>query len=216
MQTSTGSSPGSRAVVFTNNDSAYDAAIDLAEAGMHVAAIIDAREEPSEALVATVDSFGIPVVPGQVVTYARGKHAISGVELLPHDGTGNAINQASKWIDCDLLCVSGGWAPNVHLHSHRGGKPVYSETQATFVAPPDTDDLLSAGMVRGSCSTRDCLNSGLAAGNKAAEGCGFTPAELPEYIGDDQYEGTHPADLGGNLQAPHQKLCRYSGRCCVV
>ncbi len=181
--------PGSRAVVFTNNDSAYDAAIDLAEAGTHVAAIIDARDEPSEALVATVDSFGIPVVPGQVVTYARGKHAISGVELLPHDGAGNAINLASKWIDCDLLCVSGGWAPNVHLHSHRGRKPVYDETMATFVAPPDTDDLLSAGMVCGNSNTRDCLNSGLAAGKKAAEGCGFTPAELPEYIGDEQYEG---------------------------
>lgn len=180
--------PGTRAVVFTNNDSAYDVAIDLAEAGLHVPAIIDAREHPSEALIATADAFGIPVVQGHVVTYARGRRDVSAVELKPHDGTGIPLKQRSKWIECDLLCVSGGWAPNVHLHSHLGGKPVYSEALETFVAPPDTDDLFSAGMVNGNCSTRDCLNSGLAAGMRAVEACGFTPAALPDYIGDDHYE----------------------------
>ena len=34
---------GSRAVVFTNNDSAYRTALDLAAAGIAVAAVVDAR-----------------------------------------------------------------------------------------------------------------------------------------------------------------------------
>lgn len=178
--------PGARAVFFTNNDSAYDAAIDLAEAGMHVAAIIDAREDISESLIATTDSFAIPVVRGHVVTYVRGRQAVSGVELLPHDGTGQPVKARSKWIDCDLLCVSGGWAPSVHLHSHMGRKPVYSDEQATFVAPPDTDDHFSAGMICGTASTRDCLNAGLDAGLAAVGACGIPPAELAEYVGEEE------------------------------
>ena len=182
--------PGSRAVFFTNNDSAYDAAIDLAEAGMHVAAIIDAREDISEALIATTDSFAIPVVRGHVVTWVRGRQAVSGVELLPHDGTGQPVKAGSKWIDCNLLCVSGGWAPSVHLHSHLGRKPRFDEDQATFVAPPDTEDHFSAGMICGTTSTRDCLNAGQRAGLAAAEACGIPPAVLAEYVGEEEPETT--------------------------
>ncbi|MFC7648511.1 hypothetical protein ACFQX6_54795 [Streptosporangium lutulentum] len=35
--------PGRRAVVFTTNDSAYAAARDLADAGVEIAAVVDAR-----------------------------------------------------------------------------------------------------------------------------------------------------------------------------
>ena len=41
-----GALPGRRAVLLTNNDSAYRAALDLAEAGTTVAAIIDLRPRP--------------------------------------------------------------------------------------------------------------------------------------------------------------------------
>ncbi len=40
--------PGRHAVVFTTNDSAYAAALDLASAGLDVAAIVDTRREPGE------------------------------------------------------------------------------------------------------------------------------------------------------------------------
>ena len=42
--------PGSTAVLFTNNDSAYEAARDLAAAGLRVAAVIDCRESVPAAL----------------------------------------------------------------------------------------------------------------------------------------------------------------------
>ena len=38
--------PGARAVVFTTNDSAYEAARELAEAGVEVAAVVEARAQP--------------------------------------------------------------------------------------------------------------------------------------------------------------------------
>src|SRR5262249_20311607 len=40
--------PGRRAVVFTTNDSGYATAIDLADAGLDVAAVVDARENAPE------------------------------------------------------------------------------------------------------------------------------------------------------------------------
>ena len=39
----------------------------------------------------------------------------------------------SASIECDVLAMSGGWSPTVHLTSHGGIKPVYDEKIAAFV-----------------------------------------------------------------------------------
>lgn len=44
--------PGTRAVVFTTNDSAYSAAIELAESGVDIPLIVDARRDAPESLAA--------------------------------------------------------------------------------------------------------------------------------------------------------------------
>ena len=36
-------------------------------------------------------------------------------------------------ISCDLLCVSGGWTPTVHLFSQSRGKLIFRESDATFI-----------------------------------------------------------------------------------
>ncbi|MDA0676271.1 MAG: 2Fe-2S iron-sulfur cluster-binding protein, partial [Proteobacteria bacterium] len=53
--------PGARAVVFTNNDSAYAAAADLARGGVAVAAIVDARPRPGADAQATADAARITI-----------------------------------------------------------------------------------------------------------------------------------------------------------
>ena len=62
---------GARAVVFTNNDSAYAAAADLSAAGIEVGAIVDFRREGSGVPVPP----GIDVVAGHVVVSAHGAGA---------------------------------------------------------------------------------------------------------------------------------------------
>ena len=62
-----------RAVVFTNNDSAYAAAADVARAGVEVAAVVDARPGGSDPAVrAPVEELGIECVAGAVVVGGAG------------------------------------------------------------------------------------------------------------------------------------------------
>src|SRR5918998_3388609 len=63
---------GRDAVVFTTNDSAYAAAIDLADAGARVHAVVDARPVPPPAWRGECERRGIRVRAGQVVTGTRG------------------------------------------------------------------------------------------------------------------------------------------------
>jgi sarcosine oxidase subunit alpha len=73
---------GARAVVFTNNDGAYAAALDLHAAGVRVAAVVDARREPGGALPGLARDAGIEVIDGSVVTRARGGKRIARAEVM--------------------------------------------------------------------------------------------------------------------------------------
>ena len=63
-----GLAPGKRAVVFTNNDGAYEAALDLLDAGIEVAAIVDPRSKPGGELAALARKRGIEVLASAAIT----------------------------------------------------------------------------------------------------------------------------------------------------
>src|SRR5246127_2050483 len=65
--------PGRRAVLLTNNDGAYRAALDLAEAGGTVAAIVDLRPEVSGLLVEAARARGIGVLAHHAIVATSGK-----------------------------------------------------------------------------------------------------------------------------------------------
>src|SRR5699024_440158 len=76
-----GVAPGKRAVVFTNNDSAYRTALDVHEAGIEVAAVVDVRIKPHGDLADQVREAGIEVLGGHVVADVRGGRRVSRVEV---------------------------------------------------------------------------------------------------------------------------------------
>ncbi|MEQ1463779.1 hypothetical protein, partial [Salmonella enterica] len=59
---------------------------------------------------------------GVTVQRARGRLGVREGELS--DGT---------TVACDLVAMSGGWNPTLHLTSHLGGKPRWDEKIASFV-----------------------------------------------------------------------------------
>lgn len=78
-----GVAPGRTGVVFTNNDSGYQAAIDMAWAGMEVVAIVDARRAPGAPVVIEAEALGITVYKGHVISSARsGSEGLNRVELF--------------------------------------------------------------------------------------------------------------------------------------
>ncbi len=107
---------GTRCVVFTNNDSAYTVATELHAAGLEVAAIVDLRPD------AAVTAPGIEALRGQAVVATDGDPVLTGVQL-----------SNGQRIDCDLLLVSGGFNPVVHLASQAQARLRFDEKLQCFV-----------------------------------------------------------------------------------
>ena len=101
--------PGRRVVIFTNNSSAYALAHILQSCGTDVAGIIDSRQP--DAIGTEKDGLDIPLYAAHQILAAHGGKHLRGVSVRAADGT-------TKRLDCDLLAVSGGWNPAVHICSH--------------------------------------------------------------------------------------------------
>ncbi|AWN15121.1 sarcosine oxidase subunit alpha family protein [Salinisphaera sp. LB1] len=173
-----GVAPGKRAVVFTNNDSAYQTALDLHAAKIEVAAVVDVRAKPRGELAQRVRAAGVPIYGGHVVANVRGTRRVKRAEVQRLSGeqlTGDRV-----LIDCDLVANSGGWSPSVHLHCHTGALPVWSDETASFLPPASTEDRRSAGAVTGVNTLRDCLDQGISSGAEAATAAGFKPGAAPD------------------------------------
>src|SRR5262249_55226845 len=97
--------PGRDAVVFTTNDSAYDAALDLHRAGVRVRAVADARPEGSPGRRLECERAGIPVLPESVVT---GTHGIErGTRSPPRSGAGRPGPAARSPATCSWSAGAG-------------------------------------------------------------------------------------------------------------
>jgi sarcosine oxidase subunit alpha len=169
--------PGERAVVFTNNDGAYRTALDLADASVAVQAVIDLRPQAKGALPGMVRARGIRVLEGAAIAAVKGKKRVRGIEVMRVAGEG--LTGAPERLACDLVAVSGGWNPAVHLHAQSGGKARFDETLACFVPGVPVQAECSAGACNGRFALADCLTEGFAAGAEAAARAGFGDGEVP-------------------------------------
>jgi sarcosine oxidase subunit alpha len=171
-----GSAPGKRAVIMTNNDTAYRVALDLVDAGVSVAAIVDVRDNPDGELVANARARGIEILAGHAITRVKGKLAVSEIEVRRLTSDGKGVTTDARQIYCDLVLSSSGWQPTVHLFSQARGKLKWNPDILAFVP----DKLLpgqnnhSVGAARGALALADCLVDGHAAGTAAAAAAGFT------------------------------------------
>ena len=164
--------PGRRAVVFANNDCAYATALALQRAGVEVAAIVDPRAGGAlgGALPHAARDVGIPIVARSVVAGAHGRLHVTAVDVAPLSGGG------IQRIDCDLVALSGGRNPAVHLYCQARGKLRYDDALATFVPDHAPPSITAAGAANGSFDLAAALTEGHAEGLAAAHRAGFTSA----------------------------------------
>ena len=170
--------PGRRAVVFTNNDSAYRTALDLLRAGVGVS-VIDLRARPAGSLPAEARAAGISVLAGHAITGTKGRHRVASVQVRRLNDSGDQVEGPVDTIPCDLVCVSGGWNPTIHLQSQSRAMPRYDDARALFLPGEPRQPERSAGACNGAFALRACLEQGARAGRDAAAAAGFT-TELPE------------------------------------
>ncbi|MGW9042811.1 sarcosine oxidase subunit alpha family protein [Streptomyces lydicus] len=172
-----GVAPGSRAVVGTTNDSAYDTVADLHAAGIGIAAVVDARPELSHRAAEVAGATGVRVLTGSAVVDTEGAGRLAGVTVQALDD-GGQLTGAPRSFACDLLAVSGGWSPVVHLHSQRQGRLRWDEDLVAFVPDGTVRDQHVVGAGRGTYDLDGCLAEGALAGARAATAAGF-PVPVP-------------------------------------
>lgn len=165
--------PGKRAVVVTANADGYAVALDLIEAGVTVAAVVDLRAVP-----APPPGFGPKVIYNATIGEAlEGRNhvrAVTVVAMPGEDGPGADI----ETIACDLVAVSVGYTPQTALLSHAGAKLVPDAATAMPVIETLPPHVFAAGSVAGRWAFAATLADGQRAGALAAQDAGFT-AEIP-------------------------------------
>ncbi|EID74118.1 MULTISPECIES: 2Fe-2S iron-sulfur cluster-binding protein [Rhodococcus] len=165
---------GEQAVVFTTNDSAYEAAIDLHDAGVRINAIVEARDEAPARWQRECDERGITIRTASVVSGTRGNGRISHAVVSQR---GESDARVGVPLACDVLLVSGGWNPAVHLFSQARGKLRYDENLGAFVPGETLDGVSVAGSANGVFDLDGCLRDGQTAGQSIMRDLGFTVPE---------------------------------------
>ncbi|MGH7153238.1 MAG: FAD-dependent oxidoreductase, partial [Acetobacteraceae bacterium] len=160
---------GRRALLFTNNDCAFDSLFALQEAGLEIAGVVDARADSAGAAAAR--ERGITVWAGCAVTGTVGRFGVRFVRVRDDRGAETAVA-------ADLLCVSGGINPAVHLASQSGTPLAWDDRLATFLPGPPVQAQYSAGAAAGVTGIPAAAADGARAGAEAAGATGFAAAAV--------------------------------------
>jgi sarcosine oxidase subunit alpha len=195
LTTRYGVKPGSRVVVATTHDGGYRAALDLADAGCEIAAIVDPRPNPDGALPQAARARGLTVEAHAVILGTKGglrvTHAC--VARLWSDGRPGQPDD----IACDLVAMTGGWTPSVHLFSQSRGKLKFDATTRTFLPGEPAQNMVCVGACAGE------FDLGISLGDAARAGA--VGASAPSVEGQETYG---PGTLGLVAPLPDEKLAK--------
>jgi sarcosine oxidase subunit alpha len=120
--------PGTRAVVAATSDRGLEVAEALRAARVEVVAVADLRA-------------------GWTVLEAQGRKQVRAVVLGAIEGS------AERRIECDLLVVSGGFAPATSLVAQAGGRTAYDARRGHFALADLPDGVEAVGAVAGEGAT---------------------------------------------------------------
>jgi sarcosine oxidase subunit alpha len=157
---------GRRVVLATANGGAYAAAAALLDAGIEVAAVIDARPRLEGECAEGVRDRGVAVFQNAVPVATRGARGVHSVAVARRSGARLAT------LACDCLAVSGGWQPAVHLFSQARGTLRFDPALQAFVPDQCPEGVWVAGAANGATTLAQAIEEGRAAGRAAARADG--------------------------------------------
>ena len=172
--------PGRRAVVATASRDGYAAALDLIEAGIEIAAVVDLRHDPAPGPdAAAIAEHAVPIITGHTVSEAiGGAKGVSAVRVSPIFGQGR-FGGGGRRIDCDLVCMGAGYTPAGQLACHGGARLIYDRDTAGLAISGEPADMLLAGAVRGTHALDAVIAEGRHAGWSAASALGLAAGKEP-------------------------------------
>jgi len=175
---------GNEAVVFTSHDSAYQAAFDVADANVRIAAIIDVRDTIRDDLIMGATQRGIKIIQSAVITKTFGKLRVKACEIY------EPASETKTKINCDAILMSGGWTPSLHLWSHSKGGIKWDTDLAAYIPDAPNENAVCVGACNGDFGIAAALSAGHKAGggrkayktNEVDFGTGLVLSSLPSYL----------------------------------
>lgn len=174
---------GKRVGIYTANDSAYYAALDLKRAGQKVQAVVDLREDPKSAIVEEARAAGIEVLTGHGVVATNGRLRVSGMIARPRDGG------RERSFSVDALLTSAGWTPSVHLFSQSRGKLAFDAGRQIFLPGENAQECASIGACSGMEDLAAVLDAGYVAGEQAARKVGGSASSTMRKVQSESWSG---------------------------
>ncbi len=156
--------PGRAAVLALNHDEAALTIAALMRAGIAVAAVVDNRAESSGVVRELAARANAPLFCGAQLNRAIGGREVRAAEIVSQNGK-------LLRIPCDVIAMSGGWNPALHLSSHLDDKAVWDEARAAFIPAGLPAGMSVAGVVSGQGINPNILplwRSGIAKGKGKA------------------------------------------------
>ena len=159
--------PGKAAVFSVGHDLGLEAAADLADLGVAVRCVVDARfDGQNPALVKALADRDIPLHRGWVAACAHGGRHVKAVTLSSVEGT------VTRKVDCDLLAASAGLTPVTGPLTVAGATLCYDPHTGYFLPENLPPRVHAAGRLLGFNDPGAIEASGRAAGLRAASECG--------------------------------------------
>ena len=160
--------PGRGAVFSVGDDLGLEAAVTLADLGLRVNGVADARTKGHDSnLVDALSQRNIPFYPGWAASRANGDKLVRGILL------GNLNGKKTEHFDCDLLVASAGLTPVTGHLNTAGAKMTYDPHTGFFLPAQMPPRVHAAGRILGYTDPRSIEASGRLAGLTALKEMGM-------------------------------------------
>ena len=153
---------GKKPLIFTNNDSAYETAIEFKRNGVNPI-VLDSRKELSSDLINEAKNLNIDIKFEYVVVNANGYRKVKSADVAKISEDKTKLGKIEN-IQCDCICVSGFWTPTIHLASQSGGKTKFNEEIDAFIPSQSKQNETTVGSANGTFNLDDTLKNSFEAG----------------------------------------------------
>ncbi len=153
---------GKKPIIFTNNDSGYECAIEFKKNKIDPL-IVDIRENSESSIIKEAKNMGIKIKFSHGIANAKGYLRVT------HATVGKLNKEKSDYesledFSCDTICVSGNWTPTVHLSSQSGNKLKFDENINAFIPNQSRQNESTIGYANGSYTLKKNLEEGFEKG----------------------------------------------------
>ena len=153
---------GKKPVIFTNNDTAYELAIEFKKNEINPL-VIDVRENPESLVINEAKNLNINIKFSSAIANANGYRRVNSV-VIGKLNKEKTEYESLETIFCDCVCVSGNWTPTIHLSSQSGNKLKFDEKINAFIPNKKRQNEISVGSANGSFTLKKSLEEGFEKG----------------------------------------------------